>query len=538
MTNKSFRCEPCVRHIMLTIATLLLFGVITSAVAAAQEPVASTSSGQLKGRLLPGGAGAVFKGIPFAQPPVGPLRWREPQPVKAWQGVREALEPGAPCAQSPSGWNNQEAAASSEDCLYLNVWTPKWPAPSRLPVMVWIHGGGNTGGAGTADPLYDGTRLISHGVVLVVMDYRLGIFGFLAHPELTRESPDHSSGNYAFLDQIAALRWVRDNIAQFGGDPQNVTVFGQSAGSMDLGVLMTSPLAKGLFHRAIGESGAAGSMMSQADAERAGRQAAEQLKAPAQGSLAYLRSLSMADLLKVRRVPAGGNVDNWVFPANPVAVFEAGKAHPVPLLIGSNAIEFPGEGTLDQLRAGIQRTYRDRAPRLLELYGLKSPGDKGVVDPLYGGPGDQIATDVQFRCPGIHQGEVHSAAGNPVWEYQFDRAIPPKPTVIHSSELPYVFGNLWSTGSQGGNYQEADRKLSDAIQVYWTNFARTGDPNGPGVPRWPRFTAQSRDYMQFTLTGGVVANQNQRRAFCEAYNEPPVKLAKCSASGSGQDCAK
>jgi para-nitrobenzyl esterase len=168
---------------------------------------------------------------------------------------------------------------------------------------------------------------------------------------------------------------------------------------------------------------------------------------------------------------------------------------------------------------------------------LKAAGEKGIIDALYGGPGDQIATDVEFRCPGIHQGEVHSAASNPVWEYQFDRAIPPKPTVIHSSELPYVFGNLWSTGSQGGNYQEADRKLSDAVQSYWTNFARTGDPNGPGVPRWPRFTAQSRDYMEFTLTGGVVANQNQRRAFCEAFNEPPVKVATCSAT-AGQECAK
>jgi para-nitrobenzyl esterase len=475
---------------------------------------------------LPDSAGAVFKGIPFAQPPVGPLRWREPQPVIPWQGVRDAIEPGAPCAQNSSGWNEKEAADSREDCLYLNVWTPKWPVKSRLPVMVWIHGGGNTGGAGTADPLYDGTRLISHGVVLVIFDYRLGIFGFLAHPELTRESPNHSSGNYAFLDQIAALRWVHDNIAQFGGDPNNVTVFGQSAGSMDLDVLMTSPLAKGLFHRAIAESGAVGAFPNLADAERAGQQALEQLKPPSEGTLAWLRSLSSTDLLKVGRVPSDGNVDNWVFPANPAAVFETGKAHPVPLLIGSNAIEFAQQIPPDELRAKIQERFRDRAPRLLELYGLKLAGDKGLVDPLYGGPGDQIATDVEFRCPGIHQGEVHSTAGYPVWEYQFDRAIPPKPTVVHSSELPYVFGNLWSTGSQGGNYQEADRKLSNAIQIYWTNFARTGDPNGPGVPRWPRFNANSRSYMEFTRAGEVRVNQNQRRAFCEAFSERPEKLAK------------
>jgi para-nitrobenzyl esterase len=289
---------------------------------------------------------------------------------------------------------------------------------------------------------------------------------------------------------------------------------------------MTSPLAKGLFHRAIAESGAVGAFPNLADAERAGQQALEQLKPPSEGTLAWLRSLSSTDLLKVGRVPSDGNVDNWVFPANPAAVFETGKAHPVPLLIGSNAIEFAQQIPPDELRAKIQERFRDRAPRLLELYGLKLAGDKGLVDPLYGGPGDQIATDVEFRCPGIHQGEVHSTAGYPVWEYQFDRAIPPKPTVVHSSELPYVFGNLWSTGSQGGNYQEADRKLSNAIQIYWTNFARTGDPNGPGVPRWPRFNANSRSYMEFTRAGEVRVNQNQRRAFCEAFSERPEKLAK------------
>jgi para-nitrobenzyl esterase len=489
------------------------------AAGASGNPVATTSTGKVEGRALPGGAGAVFKGLPFAQPPVGALRWREPQPVAAWKGVRDAGESKPPCAQNSSGWNAKEAAASQEDCLYLDVWTPQWPAKSLKPVMLWLHGGGNTGGAGASDPLYEGMRLIGHGVVLVIMDYRLGVFGFMAHPELTRESPHRSSGNYAFLDQIAALRWVQANIAKFGGDPRNVTVFGQSAGSMDLGVLMTSPLAKGLFHRAIAESGAAGRATPLADAERAGQRTADALKAPAEGALAYLRSLSTADLLKGGRVSSSANLDGYVFDAQPPDVFAAGKALPIPLLIGSNAIEMGGGGSPDALRATIQSRYRDLAPKALALYGLASPGDKGITDPLYGGPNDQWAADTGFRCPGILQGEDQAAAGSPVWEYQFDRAIPPKPNVTHSGELAYVFGNLLPTGSQAGEFVDADRKLSDAIQTYWTNFAKKGDPNGAGVPNWPKYDAASRRYMEFTKAGGLSAGENQRRAFCEVFGE-------------------
>jgi para-nitrobenzyl esterase len=506
-------------QVALAIAAGAFLAAAGSAAEAGKNPVAGTSAGKVEGRLLPGGAGAVFKGLPFAQPPVGALRWREPQPVASWNGVRDAGASRPPCAQSSSGWNAKEAAASQEDCLYLDVWTPQWPAKSLRPVMLWLHGGGNTGGAGASDPLYEGTRLISHGVVLVIVDYRLGIFGFLAHPELTRESPHHSSGNYGFLDQIAALRWVQANIAKFGGDPKNVTVFGQSAGASDLSALMTSPLAKGLFHRAIAESGAADGVMPLADAERAGRRVADGLKAPAEGALAYLRSLSAADLLKAGRNPSSANLDGWVFDAGPVSVFAAGKALPIPLLIGSNAIEMGGSNSPDALRNTIQAHYRDLAPKALALYGLASPGATGKTDPLYGGPGDQWGADTGFRCPGILQGEAHAAAGFPVWEYQFDRAIPPKPTVVHSSELPYVFGNLWPTGSQAGEYREVDRKLSDAIQTYWTNFAKKGNPNGAGVPNWQKYNATSRQFMEFTGAGALTAAENQRRAFCEVFEE-------------------
>jgi para-nitrobenzyl esterase len=484
----------------------------------AKDPVIETASGQVQGRVLPRGAGAVFRGLPFARPPIGAWRWRAPEPPAPWTGVRDAGESRPPCAQSSAGWNAKEAAASQEDCLYLDVWTPQWSPTSRAPVMVWLHGGGNTGGAGGSDPLYDGTELVSRGVVLVVVDYRLGIFGFLAHPELTRESPHHASGNYALLDQIAALEWVRRNIVRFGGDPANVTLFGQSAGAMDVGVLMTSPLARGLFHRAIAQSGAARRATPLADAEREGRRTAEGLGAPSAGAVAHLRSLSTADLLKAR-APASAVLDGWVLASQPDAAFTAGAAHPVPLVIGSNAIEFAGSGGPASVRSAILSRYGVLAPRALALYGLSAPGDAGVVDPLYGGPDDQWGADTSFRCPGILQGERHAAAGHGVWQYQFDRAIPPKPHVVHSGELAYVFGNLWSSGSQAGAFEEADRTLSSFVQRYWTNFARSGDPNGAGVPPWPRYDAGQRRFLEFTRAADVVAGANQRRAFCELFAE-------------------
>jgi para-nitrobenzyl esterase len=498
------------------LAAALLLGRPALAAPAEIGPAAKVSGGEIRGRLLPDRGGAVFKGIPFAQPPVGELRWREPQPILPWTGVRDAGESGPPCAQRSSGWNEKESIASREDCLYLDVWTPEWPAISPKPVMLWLHGGGNTGGAGASDPLYEGTRIVKRGVVLVIVDYRLGVFGFFAHPDLTRESPHRSSGNYGILDQLAALRWVHDNIAAFGGDPGNVTLFGQSAGAADVSVLMASPLAKGLFHRAIAQSGSAGQMPSLAQVEEGGRRLAERLTPPGSDPLSYLRSQSTAELLK----SAGGasiNVDGWLLEATPAAVFAAGQQHRIPLITGSNAIELPSQASPDDLRKAIASRYADLAPKALSLYGLLEPGSSGRPDPLYGSLNDQFAADTGFRCPAVLQGEWHSAAGNATWEYEFDRAIPPKPTVVHSSELPYVFDNLFPTGSQAGEYQEADRKLSSIIQAYWTNFAKTGDPNGADLPAWPRFEAKSRSYLELGTSGDVSVKQNQRGAFCGVF---------------------
>jgi para-nitrobenzyl esterase len=336
---------------------VLLFAASVACLAAGPE--VGVTGGRIEGAALEKG-GAVFKGIPFAQPPVGDLRWREPQPVKPWTGARDATKFGAPCAQNSGG---KMLESSREDCLFLNVWSPDWPAKAKLPVMVWLHGGGNYGGTASGNN-FDGEKLTRHAVVVVTTNYRLTAFGFLAHPELTKESAHHASGNYGLLDQIAALKWVRDNIAKFGGDPGNVTLFGQSAGAVDANVLMASPLTKGLFHRVIAESGtvtrvpedttmrmtALGVLMaaregtpysegwSLAEAEKAGMALGSSVK--------QLRELPVEEILKKTAAPrmsvgpANGVIaDGYVFPKPPADVFIKGQEHRVPLLLGNNSRE-------------------------------------------------------------------------------------------------------------------------------------------------------------------------------------------------------
>jgi para-nitrobenzyl esterase len=502
----------------------LLLGAAAANFARAEDasPVITVTGGKIGGRLLPEGAGAVFKGIPFAQPPVGDLRWREPMPVVAWSGVRDAAESGPPAAQASFGWNDKFAAASREDCLYLDVWTPACQPPTRLPVMVWIHGGANIAGTGGSDPLYHGAALIRHGVVLVIIEYRVGIFGFFAHPDLTHESPHHASGNYGIMDQLAALRWVRDNIARFGGDPDNVTAFGQSAGAFDIVALLTSPQARGLFHRAIAESGSshlAPPAATLAEAEQAGVRVGSTLGAKDSDSLRFLRALPAREILRgAASIGAAINVDGWVFPAPPAQVLAAGRGLRVPLIIGSVAVELPAAGAVDELTRQMQNVFGPVAPKALALYGLADPGRPPAVDPLYGNVADQWGSD-QFHCAAVIEGAWQATAGNPTWEYQFDRAIPPRSQTGHSSDLPYVFGNLYAKGSQAGDFQEADSRLAAAIQTYWTNFARTGDPNGPGVFFWPRYDGRTRQFLEFTAKADLSVSENQRGPFCDLFRE-------------------
>jgi len=488
-------------------------------------PVANLKSGRLVGSyLMPDGA--AFKGIPFAQPPVGDLRWRPPIPEKPWNGSFDATNYGPPCAQNGAG---QMIAGSNEDCLYLNVWTPEWPAKSRLPVMLWIHGGGNYGGtASTAN--FDGEKLARHGVVLVTANYRLTIFGFFAHPELTRESPHHASGNYGLMDQIRALEWIRDNIERFGGDPQNVTIFGQSAGAVDANVLMTSPLAKGLFQRAIAESGtvtrnpdaatlamtALGAVMQVKSGPVTYSDAAELAEAERAGEklgtrIASLRAMPAADLLKLVAAPRmaigpanGVIVDGWVLPKAPADVFIKGEEMHVPLLIGNNARErTPPQTTPEELTQAALAMYGPLTRKALSLYGFST---RAEPDPLYGGTAAQWVVDTMYRCPVVAQLLWHTAAGNTSYEYQFDIAPAGRETLgaVHGAEVPFVFGRV------------GDDKTSDAIRQYWTAFAKTGKPSGTSLPQWAPFGEQSRAYLEFTASGPA-SREGLRRPFCDLY---------------------
>jgi para-nitrobenzyl esterase len=506
------------------ILCVILFAI---AAGAADPPTATVTGGQIRGSLLEKG-GALFKGIPYAQAPVGELRWREPQPVKAWSSIRDATAFSAPCAQNANG---QMLGASSEDCLFLNVWTPEWPSITRRPVMVWIHGGGNYGGTASTNN-FDGEALARRGVVLVSINYRLTVLGFFSHPELTRESPHHASGNYGLMDQIAALRWVRANIMGLGGDPANVTIFGQSAGAVDVNVLMTSPLAKGLFHKAIAESGtvtrnpdpgtlamtALGAVMRVKEGPVSYSDAAGLAEAEKSGE--KLGASLAADLLKMVAGPQssigpanGVIVDGYVFSKAPAEVFATGKQQRVPLLIGNNARERTPRTAPEEVSKAMEAMYGPLAPKAMALY---TP-----PDPLYGPSDAQWVVDTMYRCPVVAQLMWHAATGNAAFEYQFDRAAPGRESLgaVHGAEVPYVFGSLSAA------YSEADRETSAAMQQYWTNFAKTGNPNGPGLPEWPRFDGSARGYMEFT-NRGPEAHEGLRRPYCDLYIENVKRLMR------------
>jgi para-nitrobenzyl esterase len=514
-------------------AIWILVAAVVSA-NAADSPIVTVATGELRGILLDHG-GAAFKGIPFAEAPAGDLRWRPPVSARPWKVVRDATGFGPPCAQKSGG---SMLKGSSEDCLYLNIWTADWPAKSPLPVMFWIHGGGNYGGTASTDN-FDGERLARHGVVVVTANYRLGIFGFFAHPELTRESPHHASGNYGLMDQILALQWVRDNIAHFGGDPKDVTIFGQSAGAVDANVLTTSPPATDLFQRVIAESGtvtrnpdaatlamtALGAVMKVkegpvtysdapglAEAERAGEKIGD--------SIAALRGVPADELLKLASAPRmsigpanGIIVDGWVLQKAPAEVFAKGQQIRVPVLVGNNARERTPPGTTpEDLTKAAQAMYGPLAERASSLYQFTATLEP---DPLYGGAAAQWVVDTMYRCPVVAQLLWHAGAGNTAYEYQFDLPARGRESLgsVHGAEVPYVFGKV------------EDNPVSDAIQQYWTNFAKSGNPNGPNQPEWPKFENTARGYIEFTAKGPV-AREGLRRPFCDLYVENVNRLMK------------
>lgn len=519
---------------MRTVVATILILLVAGRASGDSGPVAKVTSGQIRGAVLEKG-GAVFKGIPYAQPPVGDLRWREPMPVKPWTGVRDATAFGSICAQTPI-FKRNAMRNSKEDCLYLNVWAPEWPSRSRMAVMVWIPGGGNfVGGITAGIPDGDGESLARHGVVVVSLNYRLGTFGFFSHPALTRESPHHASGNQGILDQIAALTWVRENIATFGGDPRNVTIFGQSAGSVDVSLLMATPLTKGLFERAISESGSVVAPGQKdfavlREAENRGEKLAARWNVAPGASPPALRAISMDDILKADPdymaptndhgpIPTWGVVDGYVFRESPIRIFLQGKEHRVALLHGSNSHDSDVFGLPQDLNAAIDESYGRLGQQARKLY-------VGAPDPVYGAPGNQWLTDVGFRCSAVAQLLWHSSAGNPSYHYEFARVLPGLESAgaFHSQEIAYVFGTLErgiAFPPPAGKLlptNAVDKQISEAMQQYWTNFAKTGDPNGPGLPVWPQFAPSSRPYIQFT-DAGPIAKEDLRRAYCDLFIE-------------------
>jgi para-nitrobenzyl esterase len=382
--------------------------------------------------------------------------------------------------------------------------------------MFWIPGGGNF--VGGSDDRSNSEKLMRHGVVVVTLNYRLGLFGFFSHPDLTRESPHGASGNQGILDQIAALHWVKANIATFGGDPSNVAIFGESAGSFNVSVLLTSPLSRGLFHRAIGQSGAvilAGEPLALRDAEARGVSLAAMWGAGAQPSIERLRELPVTDILEGEpnfldkpQPNLGVVIDGYVFPRRPSAVFAEGHQHRVPMLLGNLAHEWvPGVQPPVNLREAIDELYRPKdAPGALTLYLA------GGTDSLYGAPAEQWVEDTGFRCPTVMQLLWHVSAKNAAYEYEIEHLPAARRRGnTHAQDVSYVFGRL-----DNAVYQPVDRAMSDAMQTYWTNFAKTGNPNGTGVPRWPAFDATSRTYMAFT-DEGAVSKTALRRKYCELF---------------------
>jgi len=419
--------------------------------------------------------------------------------VQPWAGVRDATSPSRDALQPDDGaWNRPMIANASEDCLYLNVVTPEWPASGKLPVIVFVHGGGNFAG-GAWEHLAKGATLQNAGVVVVTVNYRLGVFGFFSHPGLSAESPEHASGNYGLQDLVAALRWVKANIAQFGGDSGNVTMMGQSAGALDICVLLASDEARGLISKAIVESApgvGAPDTQTLSQAEASGTALAESLGCANIGALRSLDAQALLAGAEKAHMRGRINVDGWILKEPPARTYASGREAKVPMLIGTNARESSFKGTADELRNLVSARYGPRAHAALDLYGLADDA-AAPADPVFGDAGAQYLTDTSFRSPTSLVALWHSSAGANVWLYLFSRTPKGREAfgASHSSELGYVFGEMASPPS-GVTYGPEDKRLSAEMQRYWANFAATGDPNGEGLVSWPAYSASDRAFLE------------------------------------------
>lgn len=448
-----------------------------------------------------------FKGIPYAEAPINELRWKAPQVKSSWEGELDCTAFGpSPMQASPQPffmWSEEFLIPPdpiSEDCLYLNVWTAAKTTKDNKAVIVWINGGGFSSGSGSV-PIYDGVELAKKDVVYVSINYREGIFGFMAHPELTAESPNNSSGNYGLLDQIAALKWVKSNISNFGGDPNNITIAGQSAGSMSVSYLIASPLAQGLFQKAIPQSGAGILATTPANssafastieiAELTGLRLSEQFEA---SSIEEFRSVSAEELLSARGRVAP-NIDGYVLPKNPAQIFKAEENNPVSILTGWNENEGLTYGrppTIESFKESLKQGYGKLADELVEIYQPTSEDDLKVVHA-------DFARDQLFASQNYTLAQIMAAQGQPTYVYRFIRDVPAEGDYIgfkafHTAEVPYALATLSKVDRP---WEESDYNLSDLMSTFWTNFAKSGDPNGPGLPKWEAFSSSNQQVMYF-----------------------------------------
>ncbi len=486
-----------------------------------------------------------FKGIPYAAPPIGPRRWRPPAPVADWDGVRACTAFGASCPQPPSSLVG-DLGEQSEDCLFLNVWTPAERAYDRYPVMVWIHGGGFATGSASSD-WYDGRHLARQGVVVVTINYRLGPFGFLAHPALSDESERGVSGNFGLLDQIAALEWVRDNIGALGGDPGRVTLFGESAGSASICTLMVSPLAKGLFHRAIAQSGGVHEDQRHLSQERNGLEPMEAIGRRIAKTLdchraddvaAALRAIDAKRLLAAAKpslglfgqgVRFGPVVDGWCVPYDPALMWADGKQARVPLMVGTNADEgrlflrwFPPVG-MDFYQGAVRKLFGGYAERVLGLY--PAVDDSEVAERISG-----LITDTTFVMPARALVRAMDKIGSKAWMYRFTRVAPKLRDAglgaTHAAEIPYVFQTLTSEG-----YDQADRDLARTMAAMWVRFAANGDPNSADHP-WPTYDRATDLHLE--LGDVIAACAGVRSEACDLFYQMWVERSHLAAGMNEQ----